>query len=240
MESKRKHEKAGIGMSSVKQDGEKQRKNVLSLVFVVAGTFLLLVCVYLFNRLVFPGLPLGVRAPLAFLLKWIMAVPAVSMMLTEKNKLSDYGFTKERISLQLTLGAVIGLTMSLLFTVLPILLGLRDWVGEPQYSKAWQFIYDFLYCMLAVSLSEELVFRGHIFYTLLNIRDSKWLAIIISSILFGLFHILDGGLLQMAATALLGVLFCLCREKLKSCTTLSIIVAHGLYDALIALCVYVL
>jgi hypothetical protein len=58
--------------------------------------------------------------------------------------------------------------MSLLFTVLPILLGLRDWVGDAPYTKAWQFMYDFIYCLFAVSLSEELVFRGYIFYTLLN------------------------------------------------------------------------
>ncbi len=89
-------------MSTVTQDGENLKKNILSLVFVAAGTFLFLVCVYLFNRLVFPALPIGVRAPLAFVIKWIMAVPAAAMMLTGKNRLDDYGFSKREFPFSLS------------------------------------------------------------------------------------------------------------------------------------------
>ncbi len=39
--------------------------------------------------------------------------------------------------------------------------------------------------------------------------------------------------LQMLFTAFLGVIFCLCKRYLKHCSTLSLIIAHGVYDALI-------
>ena len=36
-------------------------------------------------------------------------------------------------------------------------------------------------------------------------------------------------------TAGMGLLYCLYREKVKDCTLLSLIIAHGLYDGLIVL-----
>ena len=138
------------------------------------------------------------------------------------------------------MGAVIALAMSAVFTVLPIMLGFKDMVGATSYTKAWQFIYQFGYAILGVALAEELIFRGYIFYKLLKIKDSKWFAIIISSLIFGLFHIFGGSIIQMVMTALLGVIYCVLRERIKHCTTLSLIIAHGMYDALIVLWVAVL
>ena len=34
-------------------------------------------------------------------------------------------------------------------------------------------------------------------------------------------------------TAGIGALFCLCRIKIKNCSTLSLVIAHGVYDAMI-------
>lgn len=43
--------------------------------------------------------------------------------------------------------------------------------------------------ILGVALAEEFVYRGYVFQKLLEIKDSRWFAIIISSITFGLGHI---------------------------------------------------
>ena len=59
------------------------------------------------------------------------------------------------------------------------------------------------------------------------------IAIIASSMLFGLFHLFSGNIIQMLMTACIGVFFCFCRLKVKNCSTLSLIIAHGVYDALI-------
>ncbi|HOA32639.1 MAG TPA: CPBP family glutamic-type intramembrane protease, partial [Clostridia bacterium] len=61
-----------------------------------------------------------------------------------------------------------------------------------------------------------------------------------SSLLFGLFHIFNGNIVQVIMTSFLGVLFCLFREKIKGCTLLSLIIAHGSYNAMIVLWVSVL
>ena len=69
---------------------------------------------------------------------------------------------------------------------------------------------------------------------------SKWFAIIISSLLFGLFHIFNGNIIQVFVTALIGFLYCIFREKIKGCTLLSLIITHGVYDALTVLWVFIL
>lgn len=94
--------------------------------------------------------------------------------------------------------------------------------------------------ILGVALAEEFVYRSYIFQKLLKIKDSRWFAIIISSIIFGLGHIFQGNSLQVIMTSLLGILFCVFREKIKNCTLLSLVILHGMHNALIILWVAIL
>ncbi|MGI6299062.1 MAG: CPBP family intramembrane glutamic endopeptidase [Saccharofermentanales bacterium] len=109
-----------------------------------------------------------------------------------KEKLSSLGFTKENVLLQTGIGILLAVAMSLVLTVIPILLGFKDMVGNSSYTKPWQFVFEFIYSIMELPLAEELVFRGYVFRKLLEIKDSKWFAIVISSMLFGLFHIFNG------------------------------------------------
>ncbi|MDD2447710.1 MAG: CPBP family intramembrane metalloprotease [Tissierellia bacterium] len=84
-------------------------------------------------------------------------------------------------------------------------------VGGISYTETWKLVYQFIYGILGVALAEELVFRGYIFHKLLEIRNSRLFAIIISSLLFGLFHIFNGNIIQVFMTAFLGFLFCIFR-----------------------------
>ena len=167
--------------------------------------------------------------------QWMLFIVPGILMLVNKEKLHTFGFTKENIPRQIFIGILIALIMSAILTMLPILLGYKDLVGSTSYTKAWQFTYELIYRIFGVALVEELIFRGYIFYKLLEIKNSKGFAIMISSLLFGLFHIFNGNLLQVLITAVIGFLYCIFREKIKGCRLLSLIIAHGIYDALIAL-----
>lgn len=124
--------------------------------------------------------------------------------------------------------------MSLVLTLVPHLVGFGAYADNgKRYIHLWQFAYEFLYCIAAVGLVEEFIFRGFIYNKIKKISGNDMAAVIVSSVLFGLFHILNGSIVQMIMTALLGVLWCLCRLKIKNCTLLSLIIAHGIYDALI-------
>ena len=86
-----------------------------------------------------------------------------------------------------------------------------------------------------MGLAEEFAFRGFIYQRVKSLFGKDFLAVIISSVLFGFFHIMSGNIIQMVITGFIGALFCFFRLKIKNCTTLSVIIAHGVYDALITL-----
>ena len=183
---------------------------------------------------------LPVRMILMIVTQWLLFLVPAILMIVNKENLGDIGFKKKKILPQIGIGVLIGFSMSLVLTVLPIMLGFKDMIGRISYTETWKFVYQFIYAILGVALAEELVFRGYIFHKLLKIKNSKWLAIIISSLLFGLFHIFNGNIIQVFMTAFLGFLFCIFREKIKGCTMISLIIAHGVYDAMIVLWVSIL
>jgi len=116
--------------------------------------------------------------------------------------------------------------------------------GNPRVYKAlknqMQDIYGELRRISNGGAVEEFVFRGLIYTKAKQIIQKDWFAAVISSVLFGIFHILRGDAVQMIMTVLMGALFCLFRLKIKRCSTLSLIIAHGVYDALITVWVSLL
>lgn len=89
-------------------------------------------------------------------------------------------YSKDKLLRQIGIGVLLAAAMSLTFTVLPIALGFKDMVGGTSYKYAWQFTFEFFYCILGVALAEEIIFRGYIFRKLLEIKSSRWMAIIVS------------------------------------------------------------
>lgn len=213
----------------------KTKKLLLELAIAILGVFAFLFGLTLFNQFLLRTFSLPLRMVLMIVTQWMLFIVPGILMLVNKEKLQTFGFTNENILRQIFIGILIALFMSAILTMLPILLGYKDLVGSTSYTKTWQFTYEFVYRIFGVALVEELIFRGYIFYKLLEIKNSKAFAIMISSLLFGLFHILNGNLLQVLITAVIGFLYCIFREKIKGCTLLSLIIAHGIYDALIVL-----
>lgn len=211
-----------------------RKKESLCLIIGFLGALLGLYGVVSFNQFVVMSLPLGLRMISMIVSYWLIALIPIIVMIVNKNKLTDYGFTKEKIGFQVIAGIIIGAAMSFILTLIPHLLGFGAYVDSgKRYQYLWQFIYEFFYCIFAIGFVEELVFRGFVYEKIKSISQKDMIALIGSSVLFGAFHLFSGDMIQMIMTALMGVFFCFCRLKIKNCSILSLIIAHGIYDALI-------
>lgn len=219
---------------------QKTKYSIVQLVIAIFGIFAATFGLFMFNKYLLMSFSLPLRMILMIVTQWLLFLVPAILMIVNKEKLSSLGFIKEKIPMQIGIGVLLAVSMSLVLTVLPILLGFKEMVGSTTYNEAWKFVFQFIYSILGVALAEELVFRGYLFKKLLEIKNSKWFAIIISSVLFGLFHIFNGNLLQVFVSTFLGIVFCIFREKIKGCTLISLIIAHGIYDALIILWVSIL
>lgn len=219
---------------------DRSKLTVVQLLIAIFGTFVSVFGIFMFNQHLLMSFSQPLRMILIIIMQWLLFLVPGILMIVNKEKLSDIGFRKEKIALQVAIGVLLAVSMSLVLTVFPIILGFKDMVGNTVYTQTWKFVYQFIYAIFGVALAEELIFRGYIFNKLLEIKNSKWFAIIISSLLFGLFHIFNGNIIQVFMTAFLGLLFCIFREKIKGCTLLSLIIAHGVYDAMIVLWVSIL
>ena len=224
-----------------------RKKNVLFLIAAVLCQFALLFGVFVFYENLLPGIPLAGRAILLVVCQWLFLIVPVVCMLLQKEKPRDIGFSREKLPQQILVGIGIGVGLCLTFTVLPMaglyFMGESSWqevkgmFSSTVYTEGWQFAYEFFYAIVGVGLAEEVFFRGYVFKKLLDIRDSRVLAIVVSSVLFGLFHAFQGNVLQMGITAIMGAVFCLLRERIRYCSLLSLVLAHGIYDALIVVIV---
>lgn len=218
----------------------KPSHNIIQLVIVIIGVFITLFGIALFNRYLLMQFSLGARMVLIIVTQWLMMLVPAIMIIVSKEKFRDYWSITENIPHQVLIGVILAILTSIALTVAPIFLGFKEMVGSTSYTQPWQFAYEFVYRTIGVALAEEFVFRGYIFHKLLEIKDSRWFAIIISSILFGLLHIFNGNLIQILMTAIIGFLYCIFREKIRNCTLLSLVITHGLYDAMIVLWVALL
>lgn len=206
-------------------------KKKVILIVVIMYLQLFLMMAFQLNFLM--SFPISARIVITFLLQWFFLIMPIIGIKKKWYTLADYGFSKDNIVKQILIGLVLGLIFVFFTCFLPILAGLREWVGSQTVGEAWMFIYYFFYIFFAVALVEEILFRGFLFNVLYDMRSSKWFAIIVSSVIFGFFHILQGSIIQVIVTTFIGLIFCLAREKIKDCTTLSLIVFHGVNNFMI-------
>lgn len=218
-----------------------RKKDVSSLLWGLAGAgvgFIVLLC---FNSYLLMSLPLGMRMMTMIPAYWLIGIAPACAAVRRGITLSDMVFTRENLGRQIFIGLLIALGMSAVLTLLPHLLGFGQYVNSGKnYMYAWQFGYELVYCLLAVGLTEEFVFRGFVYERLMKICGSEGAAIVWSSVLFGLFHLTGGSIAQVLMTGFIGAVLCLCRKHIKGCTTLSLIIAHGVYDWLICIIPFIL
>lgn len=218
----------------------KKKKLILESIFGIAWAMVTLWGVICFNRYILMNLWLPMRMGLSIVLYLCMAVGPLLLMILARDTWSDYLFSKEKVGMQILVGIGIGAAMSLILTLPLFLTGHGEWSNNgKQYAFWWQYLYEIVYCVGAVSLTEEYIFRGFLYRKLRDFSGSFWVSALISSAAFGLFHIFGGSLVQVVMTSLIGLGLCIVRHKVKHCTTLSLIIGHGLYDFLITVWVNV-
>ncbi len=211
-----------------------KKREWIGLIIGTLGIFASCFLVRIINQAIVAGLSIAPRMICLILTYWICLIVPVIIFIIQKDSVYEYGFEKENRTGQIVTGVVIAVIMSVILTLVPHLLGFGDYVDNGnRYEYWWQFVFEFIYCIGAVAAVEEMAFRGFLYTKIKRVSESETAAIIISSVLFGLFHFLSGQVLQMILTAILGVLFCIIRKKIRSCSTLSLIICHGIYDALI-------
>lgn len=213
---------------------KERNKIIIQIVIAIIGVVAGLLGVNVFKQHVLMRLPLIARMVLMVVTYFLIAIVPFSIVILNKDKWLEFGFSKEKIGCQVLVGLLIALCMSFVFTVIPHLAGKSDWVNnQHEYQYLWQFIYDFVYFIFAIALVEEFVFRGFFYKKFETLLGSAVGAIVGSSVLFGLFHFFGGNIVQILLTGIIGAIFCICRVKINNCTLLSVIIAHGVYDALI-------
>lgn len=158
------------------------KSSMMQLVIAVCGVFAAVFGLSMFNQHLLMSFPLPLRMVLMIVTQWVLSLVPAILMIVNKEKLSSIGFKKEKITLQIGIGVLLALAMSLVLTVLPIMLGFKDMVGSTTYTQVWKFVYQFIYAIFGVALAEELIFRGYIFKKLLAIKNSKWTISVITAV----------------------------------------------------------
>ena len=101
---------------------EKKDKTLawVGLIIGLIGIFSALFGVVAFNRYVVMLIPLIPRMITVIVSYWIVAAVPILVMIFSKDKVSDLGFTKEKIGLQILIGVLLGIGMSLVLTLVQI------------------------------------------------------------------------------------------------------------------------
>ena len=126
-----------------------KKKEWIFLIVGVLGAMLGVYGVVAFNRYVLLSLPLVLRMVSMPVVYWLIALIPIIVMFVNKDKLVEYGFYKDKIQSQIIVGIFIGIAMSVVLTLIPHLVGFGEFVDSgKRYKYLWQFVYEFLYCIL--------------------------------------------------------------------------------------------
>lgn len=212
-----------------------RKREILDTVIGFALTLAAIYGVNLFSKTVFTTLPLGAKLVLMPVLTLAAALPTALILIIRRDRLSTLHIEKRTLIKQLLIGTALAVGLSIVLTLVPHLFDLHDWVGgSGKDQPLWYIAFHLFYAVFAVGLSEEFIFRCFLYEKPKRIVKSDLWTVVISSVLFGLFHCFTGGgIAQIVCTALIGAIFALARLKIKDCTIVSLIVMHGVYDWLI-------
>ena len=176
------------------------------------------------------------RMFLLFIAYWLIAAVPLIVMRVQKDRFGDYGFTKEKLPQQIITGIVLGTVFAVILVLPPYSLGFGAlWDNGYRFGRdVWKYGYQLIYDTAAIAAVEELVFRGFCMKKIERMTGNAWVGAAVSSIVFGLFHFSTGSIVQILMTTAIGAGWAVCKLKIRHCTLLSLIIAHGLYDFIIA------
>ena len=133
---------------------------------------------------------------------------------------------------QYLIGLGIALALSLFIAFIPAWCG-HSIVGAHTNYDIGTLIYAFFFFLLVIGPVEELIFRVYYQETFISFFNKhKWIAVIIASAIFGLWHLINGSPLQVLFTFGIGLVFGFAKYFIKRFKYLGVSFAHGLYDFL--------
>lgn len=156
------------------------------------------------------------------------AVAVTAMFLTgQQKKLLP---SKNKLWLQILIGVGIAVLLCFFIGILPILCG-TSLIGSHSDMSVGNILLASMQDILFVGVGEEIVFRGYVQNQFsIWLKKCKWLAPLIAAVLFGFWHLINGSLIQVLFTTVIGCVFGYANYFVKDCSLLSVIIAHGLYD----------
>ena len=133
---------------------------------------------------------------------------------------------------QYLIGLGIALTLSLFIAFIPAWCG-HSLVGAHTKYDLGTLLFAIFFYFLIIGPVEELIFRVYYQETFISFFNKhKWIGVIIASALFGLWHLINGSLLQVLFTFGIGLVFGFAKYFIKRFKYLGVSFAHGLYDFL--------
>jgi len=195
---------------------------------IYTGAMLLLMLYYRWTRL---DIPFTVLTLLACLIYVVLATVPVLICLPQKKQPDFLGFSLEQLGRQLIIALALPAALLFIYLILPTVLGvpLSLLLGRSRYS-AQQLYISIMYKMLFVAFSEEILFRGYLLNRLRDLFRLPVFPVIISSILFGLFHYpVNRNIPQLIIASVTGAVFAVVALRWKK-SLLALCLAHGIYD----------
>lgn len=133
---------------------------------------------------------------------------------------------------QYLIGLGVALTLSLLIAFIPAWCG-HSLVGAHTKYDLGTLLFVIFFYFLVIGPVEELIFRVYYQETFISFFNKhKWIAVIIASAIFGLWHLINGSPLQVLFTFGIGLVFGFAKYFIKRFKYLGVSFAHGLYDFL--------
>lgn len=133
---------------------------------------------------------------------------------------------------QYFIGIVIALILSSFLAFLPTLFGISLVGGHIDFSVK-TIIFSLIYYIFVIGAVEELIFRVYLQETFISmLKKNKWIGVILSSLVFGFWHLINGSLIQVVFTFFIGLIFGFSKYLIKDCQYLGLALGHGFYDFL--------
>lgn len=169
-----------------------------------------------------------------FLVNGIMLYVALTIIY--KTGMNANVFEKRGSALQQVL---IGIVIALCFLFGIVCINVIGFQTIPHLfhfvQAGWTDILCFVALQALVAITEETIFRGLLSEIGKRCHLNCWLIIVGSAILFGVFHwIFNFDLFQMVFTFILGFVFSTLYMKSAHCSIYALMLAHFLYDIVIA------
>ena len=202
---------------------KEKRLIILIIVYIIS-----VLCVMLSQ--LFKGI-LGLIFPIVFNI--IIAIITVfAMKITKMEIDTNYKNYKQYI-----IGIDLCALLILLFGIIPLSCGINV-VGSREEFSLFAFIYNLFQYIVIIGPVEELLFRFYIQDTIKDfLPNLKWISVIVSSILFGAFHVnfnLMFYIIKACSVSFLGLFFGGVKYYFdKDFGYFGLALCHGLYDFLL-------